>query len=145
MFLPGMEEPGGLPSMGWHRVRHDWSDLAAAAVTRAQGFPDGSVVKNPPANARDARNAGLIPGSGRSPGEGDDNALWYSCLENPMDRRAWRAMSMGLQRVEQNWSNLARMHTNLWVHLFSMFAQVHFQERNFFVIELKYSRSPGKP
>ena len=45
-----------------------------------------SVVKNPPANAGDA---GSVPGSGRSPGEGNANPLQYSCLENPMDRGAW--------------------------------------------------------
>ena len=50
--------------------------------------PGGSVVKNPPANARDASS---IPGSGRSPGEGNGNPLQYSCLENPMDRGAWQA------------------------------------------------------
>ena len=46
------------------------------------------MVKNPPANAGDAQNAGLIPGSGRSPAEGYGNPLQYSCLENPMDRGA---------------------------------------------------------
>ena len=49
------------------------------------------VVKNPPANAGDTRDAGLIPGSGRSPGGGHGNPLQYSCLENPMDREAWWA------------------------------------------------------
>ena len=48
-----------------------------------QGFPGGSVVKNPPTNAEDA---GSIPGLGRSPGEGNGNPLQYSCLGNPMDR-----------------------------------------------------------
>ena len=52
------------------------------------GFPAGSEVKNPPANAGDA---GSIPGSGRSPAGGNGNPLQYSCLENPMDRGAWRA------------------------------------------------------
>ena len=47
------------------------------------------VVKNPPANAEDIRDAGSIPGSGRSPGGGHGNPLQYSCLENPMDRGAW--------------------------------------------------------
>ena len=47
------------------------------------GFPGGSVIKNLPANAGDV---GLIPASGRSPGEGNGNPLQYSCLENPMDR-----------------------------------------------------------
>ena len=46
------------------------------------------VVKNLPAKAGDVRDMGSIPGSGRSPGEGNGNPLQYSCLENPMDREA---------------------------------------------------------
>ena len=57
------------------------------------GVLDGSVVKNPPANARDLS---LIPGSGRSPGEGNGYALQYSCLGNPMDRGAWWAIVQGV-------------------------------------------------
>ena len=49
------------------------------------------AVKNPPANAGDVREAGSIPGSGRSPGGGYGNPLQYACLENPMDRGAWQA------------------------------------------------------
>ena len=49
------------------------------------------AVKNLPANARDIRDAGSIPGWGRSPEGGHGNPLQYSCLENPMDREAWRA------------------------------------------------------
>ena len=47
------------------------------------------VVKNLPANAEDIRDLGSIPGSRRSPGEGNGNPLQYSCLENPMDRGDW--------------------------------------------------------
>ena len=54
------------------------------------------VVKNMSANAGDAKDLGLILGLGRSPGEGHGNPLQYSCLENPMDRGAWRAT---VQRV----------------------------------------------
>ena len=54
------------------------------------------VVKNLPTNTGDVRDAGLIPGSGRSPGDG--NPLQYSCLENPMDRGAWRATVHGVTR-----------------------------------------------
>ena len=54
------------------------------------------VVKNPPANAGDIRDAGWIPGLGRSPGGGHGNPLQYSCLENPTDRGGW-LQSMGLQ------------------------------------------------
>ena len=49
------------------------------------------VVKNLPANAREIRDAGAIPGSGRSPGGRRGNPLQYSCLENPMGREAWQA------------------------------------------------------
>ena len=57
------------------------------------GFPGGSVVENQPLNAGDM---GSIPGSGRSPGEGNGNPLWYSYLGNPMDRGAWRATVHGI-------------------------------------------------
>ena len=50
------------------------------------------VVKHAPANAGDVRDAGLIPGSGRSPGEGHGNPLQYPQLENPMDKGAWQAI-----------------------------------------------------
>ena len=56
-------------------------------------FPGGSAVKTLPANAGDA---GLIPGSGRSPGEGNGNLPQCSCLENPMGRGAWWATVQGL-------------------------------------------------
>ena len=49
------------------------------------------VAKNPPTNARDVRDADSIPGLGRSPGEGHGNSFQGSCLENPMDKRAWQA------------------------------------------------------
>ena len=67
------------------------------------------VVKNPSANAADLRDTGLIPGLGRSPGGGEGNSCQYSCLENPMDKRAWLATVHG---VEKSWtwlSNLACM------------------------------------
>ena len=54
------------------------------------------VVKNLPANSGDVRDEDLIPGSGRSPGGGHGNPLQYSCLENPLDRRAWRALVHGV-------------------------------------------------
>ena len=54
------------------------------------------MVKNPPANARDV---GLIPGLGRSPGEGNGNPLQYSCLGKPMDRGAWQAAVLGVAEM----------------------------------------------
>ena len=58
------------------------------------------MVKNPPANAGDIRDEGLIPGSGRSPGGGNGNPLQYSCLENSMDRGAWQATVCGIARSQ---------------------------------------------
>ena len=127
-----MAEPGRLPSMGSHRVGHDRSDLAAAAMCKCSnsytnscilsicnfshssayvlfhhslinislmtigGFPGGSVVKNLPPNVG---AVGLIPGLGRSPGEGNGNPLQYSCPGNPMDRGAWRVTVHGIAKV----------------------------------------------
>ena len=54
--------------------------------------------KNPPANTGDARDAGSIPRSGRSPGGGHGNPLQYSCLENSMDRGAWQAIVHGVTK-----------------------------------------------
>ena len=62
-------------------------------------LPCGLVVKNVPANARDAGDDGLISGLGRHPGEGKGNPLQYSCLENPTNRGAWGLQSIGLQIV----------------------------------------------
>ena len=58
------------------------------------------MVKNLPANGGDIRDAGLIPGSGRSPGGGQGNPLQYSCLENPMDRGAWWATVRGVAKIQ---------------------------------------------
>ena len=65
-------------------------------VSRLEGFPGGSVVKNLPANAGDV---GSIPGLGRSLG-GNDNPLQDSCLGNPMDRGAWRAIVHGFTKSQ---------------------------------------------
>ena len=81
--IPGTVEPGGLPSMGSHRVGHDWSDLAAASSS---------------SNTIDTGDTGSVPGSGRYPGEENGNPLQYSCLENPMDRGAWWATVHGVAK-----------------------------------------------
>ena len=61
------------------------------------------MIKNLPANARDIRVTGSIPGLEKSPGEENGNPLQYSCLENLMDRGAWPATSLG----SQSWNDLA--------------------------------------
>ena len=74
------------------------------------GFPSDSVLKNPPANAGDARYTSFIPGSGRSPKGVNGNPLQCSCLENAMDRGAWRATGCG---VTKSWTRLSTHHL-LW-------------------------------
>ena len=68
-------------------------------------FLGGVVVKNPLARIEDIRNAGLIPGLGRSSAEGNDNPLQYSCLENSMDRGAWWATTHGVAKSKTQLSN----------------------------------------
>ena len=63
-------------------------------------FPDGSVVKNLPANAGDAEDVGSIPGSGRSSGEGNGNPLQCSCMENPRDGGAWWTAIYGVTQSQ---------------------------------------------
>ena len=77
------------------------------------GLPGGPVVKNPPANAGDARDAGLIPGLGRSPGGGNGNPFQYSCLENPHGQR-------NLEDFRHDWSDLACIHTNSYSSVFQL-------------------------
>ena len=67
----------------------------------ANSFSGGSAVKTLPANAGDAGDASSIPESGRSLGEGNVYPLQYSCLKNPMDRRAWRVTVHG---VAKSWT-----------------------------------------
>ena len=85
------------------------------------------VVKNPPANAGDIRDAGLIPGSGRSPGGGRGSPLQCSCLENPMDRGAWWAT---VHWVIKNWTWLKQLSTHAHTVFLYSTSRSHAQSRN---------------
>ena len=78
------------------------------------------MVKNWPANAEDTRDAGSIPESGRSTGEGNGNPLQYSCLENPMDRGAWWAAVHGV----------AKLGTTEYTHIY---LYIYFYDANRFI------------
>ena len=82
--IPWTEEPGGLKSIQYYH------------------FPGGSEVK---VSAPNAGDSGSIPGSGRSPGEGNGNPFQYSCLENPMDREAWWATVSEVAKSQTQLSN----------------------------------------
>ena len=72
-------------------------DLQYAQEPRA--FPGGAVVKNPPANAGDARDVGSVPASERFPGVRNGNPLQYSYLDKSMDRGAWQATVHGVAKT----------------------------------------------
>ena len=84
-------------------VHHQLPELAQTHVRILTYTP---MVKNLPANARDIRDMGSIPGSGRSPGGRHGNPLQCSCLENPMDRGAWWD---AVHRVTKSWTGLKRL------------------------------------
>ena len=93
----GAWDPALLTSPPWGEAHAAGRRTAYVARLFSHCFSGGSAVKTLPANAGDT---GLIPGSGRSPGEGNGNALQYSCLGNPKDRGAWWAIeSMGSKKI----------------------------------------------
>ena len=82
------------------------------------GLLGGSVIKNPPASERDAREAGLVLGWGRSPGVGNGNLLQYSCLENPMGRGTCWTTVHGVTKSLTWLSDKAHMHTQGQIYIF---------------------------
>ena len=75
-------------------------------VLKIQGFPDGSVVKNPPSSVGDT---GSIPGLGGFPGEGNGNPFQYSCLGNSMDKGAWQAVVHGITKELDMTKSLSKL------------------------------------
>ena len=88
--IPWTEEPGRLQPMRSQSWRLLWFSFSLFVVS--EGFPGGASGKEPTCQCRRHRDVGLIPGSGRSPGEGNGNPLQCSCLENLMDREAWQTI-----------------------------------------------------
>ena len=73
------------------------------------------MVKNLPANAGGTRDVGLIPRSGRSPGEGNGNSLQYSCLENSTDKGVWQATVHGATKSRTQLSTHTHMHIYVYM------------------------------
>ena len=86
------ESEGERNSRGIFRLRYY---VSGHCYTYSRSFPGGSVVKTVAANTGDV---GSVPGSGRSPGEGNANPLQYFCLENPINRGAWQATVHGVAK-----------------------------------------------
>ena len=96
---------GGLPWQPSGRLHTSSAGMQGVWVwSLVTELTNGSVVKNRPANAGDARDTGSISGWGIPLGEGNGNPLQYSCLENPMDGEAWWATVHGSQRVGHDWA-----------------------------------------
>ena len=97
----------------WYLSTVHWIKWKLLTITASQV----ALVKNPPANAGDIRDAGLIPGSERSPGVGSGDSLQYSCLESySMDRRAWRAAAYGVAK-NRTWLSIYSATTSRHAHL----------------------------
>ena len=75
-------------------------NIIVGPLIRVEGFPWWLSCKESACNAEDAGDTGSIPGSGRAPGGGNGNLLQSSCLENPMDRGAWRAAVHGVAKSQ---------------------------------------------
>ena len=75
-------------------------NIIVGPLIRVEGFPWWLSYKESACNAEDAGDTGSIPGSGRAPGGGNGNLLQSSCLENPMDRGAWRAAVHGVAKSQ---------------------------------------------
>ena len=102
---------------------HKFSSLRASQVAL--------VVKNLPANAGDIRDTGLIPGSGKSPGEGHGNPLQYSYLENPMDRGAWQQpkyiiLQLGSQKSKMGFTGLQPRYGHGYVPFWNLEGKICF-------------------
>ena len=99
--------PDVLQFMESQRVRHNWATEL--------NFPNGTVVKNLPASAGNARDMGSIPMSERSLSVGNGNPFQYSCLENSMDRGAWRAIVHGFTKSWTWLRDLASTHVYIYI------------------------------
>ena len=106
------------PQTNWNSLQKDprWSGEACPTLTRKEeqhwellGFPGGARGKEPAGQRRRYKRYGFDPWSGRSPGGGHGNPLQYSCLENPMDRGAWRAT---VHKVTKSQIRLKRLSTH---------------------------------
>ena len=96
-------------------LTHLFLEVFDFQYTLPRGLPDVAVVKNPPANAGDARDVGVIPGGGHC------NPLEYSCLENFMDREDWLATVHGVAKSQMQLSAHTHTHTHTHTHIHTLY------------------------
>ena len=102
--IPWREEPGRLQSTGSQRVGHDWATELNWISKLNYIYQVSLVAQTVKRLSTKQVDLGPVPGSGRSPGEGNGNPLQYSCLENPMEGGAWKATVHG---VTKSWTRLS--------------------------------------
>ena len=128
--IPWMEEPGGLQSMGSQRVGHNWAtSLSLCFLCFVLGASQASA-----SSARDTGAMGSIPELGRSAGGGHGIPLQYSCLENPMDRGAWRATVHGVAKSQTRLKQLSK--TQHVYSLINLLKREKALKKKFFLIEV---------
>ena len=121
--------------------KHDmWLFVASSKKNSVNilGLPGGLVVKNLPASVGDAGDVGSIPGSGRCPGEGNGNPLQYSCLENSMDKRAWRATVHAVTE-SQTWLSMQAANILIILNIYFLHWNIWKSERKYMGLHI-YSR-----
>ena len=132
--IPGTGEPGGLPSLGSHRVRHDWSDLAAAYVTL--GFPSGSAVKNPPA-IQEMWLRSLVQEDPLEEGMRTDS--YILAWRIPETEGPGGLQSIASQRVRNDWSDLAHIRNINFYHLNHLKGYIQFRSIKYIYIAVQLS------
>ena len=107
------------PSNSWQP--QFFQSVSLTTLCALGGLPGGSLVKNPLANAEEARDTSLIPRLGRSPGVGNGNPLLYSCLKSPVGREAWWAVVHRVAKLDmtEQLGVLTRMHAHTHTHTHS--------------------------
>ena len=124
------DSPGKNSGVGSHSFLYGISpNLGTEAGSPALMVP---VVKNLPANSRDIKDTGSIPGPGRTPGGGHSNPLQYSWLENPMDRGAWWAT---IHRVTKSQTQLKRLSTHAILQCRQILYQLSHQGSPFNILQ----------
>ena len=114
---------------------HSQKEKRCVERSPRHSFPGGSAVKKLPANAGDEGDVGSIPGSGRSPGGGNGHPLQYSCLKNPMDRRAWPATV--------HW--VTKSQTQLSTHMYVNYTSIKLEEKNIFLSSRQKGQQIQRP
>ena len=111
-----LQEVGGPPGLGQRLCQDHLFPVTiwVLVMSTGRGFPGGLVGQDSTCSAGDTGDAGLIPGLGRSPGEGHGNPLQYSCLDNAMDRGAWRATVHGVARSRTQQKPSEHTHIDTW-------------------------------